>query len=231
LSNQSGFNCNDHDQDSPGRETNFFETDDWVRAFFDVPMVADPGTVGSYCSGGFYAAGKMVERAVGTSLPEFADQVLFKALGIKRRDWKWNFTLDRSQRNEFGQIYLRPRDMLKLGILIRDRGAWQDKRVVSESWIDASVARRSRVDDSDYGLGIWHRWYDVRTPTGNERVDTLMLSGNGGQKVYVVPSLDLIVVSTGSAFFVDSPLNEMMANVLLPSLLSESDKGRVVRPE
>jgi CubicO group peptidase (beta-lactamase class C family) len=66
-------------------------------------MVADPGTVGFYCSGGFYAAGKMVERAVGKSLPEFADDVLFTRVGIKRRDWKWNFTLDRSQRNEAGR--------------------------------------------------------------------------------------------------------------------------------
>ena len=46
-----------------------------------------------------------------------------------------------------------------------------------------------------------------------------MLSGNGGQKVFLVPSLDLIVVSTGSAFFVDSPLNEMLAQVLLPASL------------
>jgi hypothetical protein len=49
-----------------------------------------------------------------------------------------------------------------------------------------------------------------------------MLSGNGGQKVYLVPSLDLIVVSTGSAFFVDSPMNEMMARVLLPALMRSS---------
>ena len=219
LSNQSGLACNEHDKESPGKETNLFETEDWVKAFFDVPVVADPGTVGSYCSGGFYAAGRMVERAASMSLPEFADEVLFTPLGIARSDWKWSFVLDRSHRNDFGQIYLRPRDMLKLGILIRNRGEWEGKRVVSESWIDASVARRSRVDDSDYGLGLWHRWYNVHTPAGNQRVDTIMLSGNGGQKVYFVPSLDLIVVSTGNAFFVDSPLNEMMASVLLPALL------------
>ncbi len=94
------------------------------------------------------------------------------------------FTLDRSQRNEFGQIYLRPRDMLKLGILIQRRGEWEGHRVVSAAWIDAAVTRQSRVDDSDYGLGIWHRWYQVQTPAGGRRVDTIMLSGNGGQKVY-----------------------------------------------
>jgi CubicO group peptidase (beta-lactamase class C family) len=219
LSNQSGLACNEYDRSSPGSEVHLFETPDWVKAFVDLPMVADPGTVGRYCSGGFFTAGRIVERAAGKPLPEFADEVLFGPLGIRRADWKWNFTLDRSQRNEFGQIYLRPRDMLKLGILIQDRGEWKNRRVVSTSWIDAAVARQSRIDDSDYGLGIWHRWYNVQTPAGERRVDTIMLSGNGGQKVYLVPSLDLIVVSTGSAFFVDSPMNDMMARVLLPALM------------
>ena len=109
--------------------------------------------------------------------------------------------------------------MLKLGILIQQRGEWKGRRVVSASWIDAAVARQSRIDDSDYGLGIWHRWYRVQTPAGDRRVDTIMLSGNGGQKVYLVPSLDLIVVSTGVAFNVESPVNEMMARVLLPALI------------
>jgi CubicO group peptidase (beta-lactamase class C family) len=220
LSCQSGFACNEHDRTSPGNEVNLYETQDWAKAFVDLPMVADPGTVGRYCSGGFYTAGRIVERVAGKPLPEFADEVLFRPLGIKRTAWKWNFTLDRSQRNEFGQIYLRPRDMLKLGILIQHRGEWQGSRVVSSSWIDAAVSRQSRIDDSDYGLGIWHRWYNVQTPAGDSRVDTIMLSGNGGQKVFLVPALDLIVVSTGVNFFVDSPLNEMLARVLLPALMA-----------
>jgi CubicO group peptidase (beta-lactamase class C family) len=112
--------------------------------------------------------------------------------------------------------------MLKLGILIQGGGKWMDRRVVSMSWIEAAVARQSRIDDTDYGLGIWHRWYNVQTPAGDRRVDTIMLSGNGGQKVYIVPSLDLIVVSTGTAFFVESPVNEMLARVLLPALMKNN---------
>jgi len=181
--------------------------------------VADPGTVGRYCSGGIITAGRIVERAAGKSLPRFAQEALFGPLGIRPADWKWDFTLDRSQRNEFGQIYLRPRDMLKLGILIRQRGQWDGRRVMSTSWIDAAVARQSRIDDSDYGLGIWHRWYRVQTSAGDRRVDTIMLSGNGGQKVYLVPSLDLIVVFTGGAVNVESPVNQMMARVLLPAMM------------
>jgi hypothetical protein len=51
-----------------------------------------------------------------------------------------------------------------------------------------------------------------------------MLSGNGGQKVYLVPTLDLIAVSTGNAFFVESPMNEIMASVLLPAFLTATSK-------
>src|SRR5262249_6808850 len=152
-------------------ETKLYETADWAKAFVDLPLVADPGTVGRYCSGGFFTAGHIIERVANKPLSDFAQQVLFEPLGIQRGDWKWNFTLDRSQRNEFGQIYLRPRDMLKLGILIQQRGEWDAHRVVSAAWIDAATARQSRVDDSDYGLGMWHRWYSVRPPAGDRRID------------------------------------------------------------
>lgn len=226
LSNQSGFACNDHDGASPGNETKLYETADWPKAFVDLPMIADPGAVGRYCSAGFFTAGRIIERAAGKPLPDFAQEVLLGKLGIRRSDWRWEFTLNRSQRNEFGQIYLRPRDMLKLGILIQQRGEWEGRRVVSASWIDAAVARQSRVDDSDYGLGIWHRWYSVPGPDGEDRVDTIMLSGNGGQKVYLVPSLDLIAVFTGASFNQESPVNEMMAGVLLPALVTAGRAGR-----
>ena len=218
LSSQSGFPCNEHDSTSPGHETKLFETADWVKTYLDLPLIADPGTKGSYCSANFYTAGRIVEKATGKSLPVFADEVLFRPLGMQRADWKWNFTLDRSQRNDWGQIHLRPRDMLKLGILIRDGGKWKDRQIISKSWIDAAISKQSRIENDDYGLGIWHRWYGLQTPAGQRRIDTLMLSGNGGQKVQLVPSLDLIVVSTGNAYFVNSPVNNMMARVLLPAL-------------
>ena len=78
------------------------------------------------------------------------------------------------------------------------------------------------MDDSDYGLGIWHRWYGVQTQAGHRRLDTIMRSGNGGQKVFLVPSLDLTVVFTGGAFNLESPVNEMMSRVLVPVLLDTS---------
>lgn len=220
LSNQSGLACDDRDSASPGNETKLYDSADWAEAFVNLPVLSDPGRIGRYCSFGILTAARMVERAAEQPLATFAQEVLFTPLGIAPADWRWTFVLDRSQRNEFGQIYLRPRDMLKLGLLIQQRGLWQGRRVISESWVDAAVAKQSRVDDSDYGLGIWHRWYNVASTAGPRRVETIMLSGNGGQKVYIVPSLDLVVVFTGGAFNTESPVNTLMARTLLPALLN-----------
>lgn len=224
LSNRSGLACDDHDAASPGNEVRLYEAADWPKAFVDLPVLAEPGTTGRYCSFGFITAGRIIERATGKPLAQFAQEVLFGPLDIARAQWRWTFVLDRSQRNEFGQIYLRPRDMLKLGLLIHQRGVWQSRRVISESWVDAAVAKQSRVDGSDYGLGIWHRWYSVPTAKGTQRVETIMLSGNCGQKVYIVPDLELVVVFTGGAFNLESPTNRLIARVLLPALL---DAGAV----
>jgi CubicO group peptidase (beta-lactamase class C family) len=225
LSNQSGLACDDRDGNSPGNEMKLYDARDWVASFAELPVVAEPGTVGRYCSFGFHTAGRVVERAVGMPLADFAQQVLFAPLGVSRSDWRWQFVLNNSQRNEFGQIYLRPRDMLKLGILIQQRGKWQGTQVISPARIDAAVAKLSRVDDSDYGLGIWHRWYNVTTPAGSQRVETIMLSGNGGQKIFVVPTLDLIVVFTGGAFNTESPVNTILVREVLPSLLAAPAAG------
>jgi hypothetical protein len=57
------------------------------------------------------------------------------------------------------------------------------------------------------------------SPTGPRRVDMIVATGNGGQKIYLVPSLDLIVVLTGGNYNTQSPAMAILAKDLLPSLL------------
>ena len=75
-----------------------------------------------YCSGGVAVVGRMTENAVHMYLPDYAQKNLFGPLGIARADWKWNYNLTNADK-EYSQIHLRPRDMLKLGILFSQDGA------------------------------------------------------------------------------------------------------------
>jgi len=72
-------------------------------------------------------------------LPDFAQANLFGPLGIARTDWTWNYDLTNDDK-EYSQIHLRPRDMLKFGILLADGGRWHGKQIVSESWVRTLLA-------------------------------------------------------------------------------------------
>jgi len=219
LSMSSGFDCNDHSALSPGRETLIDEQPDWVKATLDLPMINDPGRAGYYCSGGVAVVGRVVENATHTYLPDFAQANLFNPLGIARTNWAWNYDLTNKD-HEFSQIHLRPRDMLKLGILYAQEGRWEGKQVIPADWVKASLSRQSTVDDTEYGYFWWHPWLMVNTGRGEQHVFLHAAQGNGGQKIYVVPELRLVAVFTAGAYNTDgSPPNKIMASVILPALL------------
>jgi CubicO group peptidase (beta-lactamase class C family) len=222
LTMRSGLACNDWDGSSPGNESVVYQSQDWVKFVLDLPMVEPPGTHGQYCSGNVAVAGRMVERATGTTLPAFAEQHLFTPLGISSSSVRWNYTLSASNAATVAQLYLRPRDMLKLGVLFHQHGLWQGRQIVSREWVERSTARWSTVGDQEYGYFWWHQWADVALPGGNRRVDMVVATGNGGQKIYLVPSLDLIVVMTGGNYNAQSPAMAIMAKELLPPLLNGS---------
>ena len=219
LSMSSGLDCNDHSSTSPGREVVIDDKSDWVKATLDLPMINAPGTKAYYCSGGVAVVGRRIENAVHMPLPEFARANLFEPLGMTQNDWKWNYDLTNSNK-EFAQIHLRPRDMLKLGLLFAGGGRWHGKQIISESWVHASLADHSHVDNTSYGYFWWRPWLNVETPTGSQHVDLIAAQGNGGQKIYLVPQYGLVAVFTGGAYNAEStPPNTIMAKIILPVLI------------
>ena len=224
LSMSSGLDCNDHSSTSPGRETEIDNQPDWVKATLDLPMISDPGTKAYYCSGGVAVVGRAIENAVHTRLPEYTQANLFGPLRIERSAWTWNYDLTSTDK-EYSQIHLRPRDMLKFGILLADRGRWHGRRIISESWVSTSLAEHSHVDNVSYGYFWWRPWLNVETPTGSQHVDVLAAQGNGGQKIYLVPQYDLVAVFTAGGYNADStPPNAIMAKIILPKLMEVGNR-------
>lgn len=216
LAMSSGLDCNDHSSTSPGRETVIDETPDWVKATLDLPLINNPGSKAYYCSGGVAVVGRMTENAVHMQLPDFAQVNLFGPLGISRAGWTWNYNLTNANK-EFSQIHLRPRDMLKFGILFAAGGRWQGRQVISSSWVKASLAEQSQVDDTGYGYFWWRPYLNV----GNQRVDMFAAQGNGGQKIYLLPQYDLVAVFTAGDYNSNgAPPNRIMIKIVLPALLA-----------
>jgi CubicO group peptidase (beta-lactamase class C family) len=219
LSMRTGLACDDRDEKSPGNEQRIYAKPDWARFTMDLPMAADPGTVAHYCSGGVHVAARLVEKATGGDIRVFAKENLFDPLGFTGYKWPWEPVA--ANTGTFGEIFLRPRDMLKFGILYLEGGRWQGRQIIPEDWVKRSTAPLSKIGTREYGYLWWRQTFPITTGGQTRNVETILASGNGGQKIFIVPSLRLVAVFTGGNYNSekDSPPNEIMGNVIFPALL------------
>jgi CubicO group peptidase (beta-lactamase class C family) len=220
LSMQSGLACDDHNPKSPGNEVVIDETPDWVKATLDLPLINPPGTKGFYCSGGVAVVGRMVENATHTYLPDFAQRTLFGPMGIQASQYTWNYNLTNANK-EYSQIHLRPRDMMKLGVMLESGGKWNGHQIVSSEYAQRALSAVSTVDDTEYGYFWWRPWLAVQTSQGQQRVFVSAAQGNGGQKIFVLPEYDLVAVFTAGSYNAGgSAPNKIMSTIILPRLLA-----------
>jgi len=89
--------------------------------------------------------------------------------------------------------------MAKLGELVLRSGRWRGRQLVPEAWITTMVDQHAAVEGSSYTYGYqwWRLPLDRNDPQGEKIV---FAWGYGGQFVFVVPSLDVVVVSTASCY-------------------------------
>ena len=169
------------------RETPIVSTDDWVRTLLNRPVVTDPGTSFSYDDGSAHLLSAVLTRATGKSASELAARELFAPLGILRTRWGSD-----GQGRSLGStgLFLRPRDLLRLGRLYLERGRWHGRQLVPASWVRRSTTRQASVPGG-YAYGyLW--WVNTGPSRG------FLAQGYGGQVLAVFPRLDLVVVVTGS---------------------------------
>jgi CubicO group peptidase (beta-lactamase class C family) len=179
----------------------------WVRHALARPMFAPPGEEMEYSTGSTHLLSAILTKAAGKSTWQFANEVLAKPLGFTLAQWPRD-----PQGIYFGgnDMLMTPRQMVAFGELYLNGGRVPRHRpagqIIPASWVERSCEGRERnrrpgagfdpfrgVDplrDRRYGYGWW-----VHEIRGYE---TCFAWGYGGQYVFVVPALDLVMVATSS---------------------------------
>ena len=196
---RSGLACDDLDPYSPGNESRMYQTTDWVQFYLNLPQEVAPGTTAQYCTGNPVALGRVIVSASHTSIPDFANKNLFGPLGITQYRWA---SYDNGQQTDTGgHLYLRPRDMLKIGQLALQRGQWNGTQVVATAWVDQSTSKHTEFDYSDGSSDDYaYLWWRTTEPDGDQSVDMYYANGNGGQRIIVIPTLDMVIVFTAQDY-------------------------------
>lgn len=212
LTQRSGLACNDRDPNSLGNETKIYPTKDWVKFVLDLPMGGKPGEIAQYCSGNTLVLGRVVEKSSKLSLHDFAKKYLFDPLGTK--NFKWDFVLSQSYQDDFGQLYLAPRDMAKFGLLYLNGGKLNGKQIISEEYVAQSLTKHSVVDGMDYGY-VW--WLETLVANGIS-YKGMAAKGNGGQRIFLWPEQNMVAVITSGNYNTQSPANKMLIDCVLGGL-------------
>ena len=211
LTNQSGLDCDISNELSAGNETTMNNSDDWVKFTLSLPMSDTPGGKGMYCSGNPITLGRIIEKASGSDLHDFANENLFKPLGINY--FNWNFKPEKANAEDFCQLYLTPRSMAKFGLLYLSNGKWDGKQVISKEWVKESFAKHSVIQNVNYGYLWWLKYIDAE----EVRYEGYAAQGNGGQRIFLFPKEDLVVVITGGNYNSKSPSDELISKYILPA--------------
>jgi len=162
---------------------------DPFRYILSQPVAHPAGTVYAYSGGGTSLLGETLVRSTGRSLPDYARETLF--VPIDAPDFEWLDAGVSRKLGAFGSLRLRPRDAAKLGRLLLTDGQWNGRQVVPAGWAAESI--KPRINGEGLFFYGYQWWLGRSFRNGGELVWAAGV-GLGGQRLYVVPALDLVVM-------------------------------------
>jgi CubicO group peptidase (beta-lactamase class C family) len=219
LTMSSGFDGNDNDERSVGNEENMYPQANWVEWTLNLPMAQNrgPGDEWNYFTAGVVLLGDIINQKVPQGLDKYADNKLFKPMGIT--NYKWIYT-PQNVPSTAGGIRLTPLDLAKFGQLYKNGGQWEGKQILPKTWIDESFQKHKETtfEGDWYGYLWWNKVYTVNAKS----YQVFYCSGNGGNKIFVFTDVPIVVVVTASAYntrYMHKQVDEMMIEYIIPAVL------------
>lgn len=175
--------------------TQMIRANDPVRFVLEQRVVSAPGDSFTYSSGDTTVLGRVLAKATGKRLNDYAREKLFSPLGIS--DFEWGELLSTGEPAAASGLRLRPRDTAKLGQLMLADGIWGDQRILPVGWVAESTKARLNGDNlTHYG----YQWWIGETYVPEGTVKWVAGMGLGGQRLFIVPALGLVVVANGGLY-------------------------------
>jgi CubicO group peptidase (beta-lactamase class C family) len=182
-----------------------YRSPDWVQFMLDKPMAIAPGSQFNYCSGCSHLLSAIVQQTTGMNTRDFAEEYLFKPLGILNAVWDTDAA--RIPIGGWG-LQITPRDMAKLGYLYLQDGQWGGQQIVSAKWVEEATKGHTQAED-EWGYG--YQWWTYPP------LEAYAAWGLYGQTIFVIPGSDLVVVTTAEMDN-DDEITGLVEKYILPAV-------------
>ncbi len=182
---------------------------DMTKAQGEKEAIAAPTEIWNYSSGTSNLLSGILRKRFKTHQEyiNFPYKVLIDKIGMSsmliETDMKGNFV---------GSSYAwaTTRDWAKFGLLYLNKGNWNGEQLFDASWVDY-VSKPTLHSDGTYG---GHFWLNANGKYPDVPRDLYSANGYQGQRVFIIPSKDLVVVRTGLAEEPDFDINLFLKNIL-----------------
>jgi CubicO group peptidase (beta-lactamase class C family) len=162
-----------------------FSSGDWIGATLRRPKMDPAGQRFLYSTALTHLMSGLLSRASDSSLFDLCQRYLCGPLEFEEMQWRKG-----PSGYYFGgaELYLRPRDLLKFGLLYLNGGQWQGRQLVPRSWVQESTRDQlgQIADRPPDGYGYW--WWPVGKGYAGR--------GWGGQRLLVRPDKNLVIAAT-----------------------------------
>lgn len=179
--------------------TKLFTSADPLREVLSNTLLTTPGQVFLYNSGGTNVLGAIIEKYTAMSLLDFGNNYLFDPLNVSGGLWQ---KMGGDLYFASGGVFLRPRELAKIGYLFINDGYWKDKQLVSKDWIDDSttghILTQGRTIPAARAYG--YQWWIIDFHANSKTYPCFMAAGWGGQYMLVFPDQEMIVVFNGGNY-------------------------------
>ncbi len=186
------------------------------------PLVAVPGTRFNYSGGDMQILGEILKNATNMNLAEFSGKYLFEPLAIET--FRWWLIFPSGEIHAAGGLEMRPKDMVKIGAMMLNRGNWKGKQVISEDWVNKCIVpwganQEIKIPGEDLGrMGYSYTWWTKEINFNGKTIHWFSANGWGGQRIIILPELDMVIAFTGGCYTHKVKEFEIFERYILPAI-------------
>jgi len=198
----------------PPNDPIYYEAPDRLKLAATTKPLLQPGKVFQYMDVNPILATAMLSAAAGKKLEDYAEEKVFKPLGMKR--YAWTRADEKGLVSGGWGLRLRAVDMARLGMFALQNGQWQGKQAAPADWIKAMTTGQSTPF---FGYYWWvHNIVEGGVEGGDQpEFDTM---GFKGQNIVVLPKHNAVVTMT-SILSPDGGLRDAKCLQILRYMMSE----------
>jgi CubicO group peptidase (beta-lactamase class C family) len=188
--NQFNYSWNDKRNDA----ANMYKCKDVVEYVLERPMNAVPGKKFNYSNADATLLGVVLRNACDREVDKYTESHLLNPIGIT--EYQWSRYPDGSLETD-GGLKLCSRDLLKVGILMLNKGKWYGDQIISEKWVTESS--KSSINLTTH-RGYGYYWNEMKYEYSGKSQTAVFIPGDGGQFLAVFPSLDMVIAFTAGIY-------------------------------